>query len=280
MTSDVDLSVSSLFDVKGKVALVSGGGSGIGYMIASALVQNGAKVYIASRKEAQLRQAQDALNKKGPGRCEYIVADLGTKAGCDALCDSIKQQESKLHILVNNSGASWGATMDTVPEKEGWDRVMALNVKNIFYMTSNLTALLQKDATATNPGRVINVSSTGSKSAIVSGGNSVGKGVGVWSYSTSKAAVNSLTRTTATFLAPRFITVNAILPGFYPSKMTASAFKDTEEILRTKPMGRVGSPRDMAGLVLFLVSAGGAHITGALIETDGGARISEGLSKL
>ncbi|KAG9073705.1 hypothetical protein FRC06_011193, partial [Ceratobasidium sp. 370] len=110
-----DLSISSLFTVEGKIALVTGGGSGIGFMIASALVQNGAKVYIASRKEKQLQQARDVLNKQGPGRCEYIVADLGAKAGCDVLCDSLKQRESKLHILVNNSGANWAAPIDKFP---------------------------------------------------------------------------------------------------------------------------------------------------------------------
>ncbi|KAG9091666.1 hypothetical protein FRC06_000478 [Ceratobasidium sp. 370] len=143
---------------------------------------------------------------------------------------------------------------------------MALNVKSLFYVTSNLTDLLSKDATALDPGRVVNISSVGSMSALAEN---------VWSYSASKAAVNHLTSTVAVLLAPKFITVNAVLPGFYPSKATAYAYdRNAEELNKSHPMGRVGSPRDMAGLLLFLVSPSGAHVTGAHIETDGGARIS------
>ncbi|KAG8742607.1 hypothetical protein FRC10_001205 [Ceratobasidium sp. 414] len=257
----VDLTVASLFNVKDKIALVSGGGSGIGLMIAGALVQNGAKVYIASRKEKQLKES---------------------KAGCDALCDAFKKRESKLHILVNNSGATWGAPWENFPEKEGWDRVMALNVKSLFYMTSNLTEYLQKDATPLDPGRVVNISSVASKDTIANETGLSAKGQGLWSYNTSKAAVNHLTSTMAVTLAPKFITVNAICPGVYPSKMTAFGFSHAADALaQSHPMGRVGSPRDMAGLFLFLVSPGGAHITGAHIESDGGSRISgRGYSKL
>lgn len=280
--AQVDLSIASIFNVKDKIALVSGGGSGIGFMIASSLVQNGAKVYIASRKEKQLQEAQKALNEKGPGRCEYIVADLGSKAGCDALCDSFKKRELKLHILVNNSGATWGAPWDNFPEKEGWDRVMSLNVKSIFYMTSGLSDLLEKDATPTDPGRVVNISSVASRDTIAHDTGLASKGQGLWSYNTSKAAVNHLTSTMAVTLAPKFITVNAILPGVYPSKMTAFGFsKAADALAKSHPMGRVGAPTDMAGLFLFLVSPGGAHITGAHIESDGGSRISgRGYSKL
>ncbi|KAG8710685.1 hypothetical protein FRC09_020977 [Ceratobasidium sp. 395] len=250
-----NLTILSLFTVKDKVALVTGGGTGIGFMIADALVQNGAKVYIASRKEKQLQQVRELLNRRGPGRCEYIVADLGSKAGCDALCDSFKQRESKLHILMNNSGVTWAAPMDQFPEKQGWDRVMALNVKSVFYMTTNLAELLAKDATAPDPGRVVNISSVGSLSAHAET---------VWSYSASKAAVNHLTSTMAVSLAPKFIAVNAILPGFYPSRATAYVYdKHAAELNKSHPMGRVGSPRDMAGLFLFFVSPAGAHVTGA-----------------
>ncbi|CAE6395523.1 unnamed protein product [Rhizoctonia solani] len=202
----VDLSIGTLFGIKGKIALVTGGGSGIGFMIASALVQNGAKVYIASRKEKQLQEAQKALNEKGPGRCEYIVADLGSKAGCEALCGAFKARESKLHILVNNSGATWGAPWEDFPEKEGWDRVMALNVKSLFYMTSGLSELLQKDATALDPGRVVNISSVAGKDPIAHDTGLASKGQGLWSYNTSKAAVNHLTTTMAVTLAPKFVT--------------------------------------------------------------------------
>ncbi|PVG02194.1 putative NADPH-dependent beta-ketoacyl reductase [Serendipita vermifera] len=272
-----DLKVTTLFNVKGKIALVTGGGSGLGSMIAAALVQNGAKVYIASRKEKQLKEVSEALTKQGPGKCFYIVADISSKAGCDALADAFKAKENKLHILVNNSGATWGAKYNDVPEKEGWDRVMNLNVKSIFYMTSNLTDLLAKDATSTDPGRVINVSSVASISVSASDTHLAGEGHGLWSYHTSKAAVNHLTNTLANTLAKRCITVNAVLPGVFPSKMTAFGLKQAKEAFEmAQPMGRVGAPSDIGGLVLFLTSPASAHVTAANIVIDGGQLVSYG----
>ena len=157
------LQVPKLFDVKGRVALVTGGGSGLGEMMATALVQNGAKVYIASRKEPQLKkvslrvvgevsesktadtdtaldiddtQVAERLTKEGPGSCEYIIADLSSKKGCDALADELKKRTQVLHILVNNSGTTWGAPYDNFPE-QGWRRVLATNVEAIFYRERN-----------------------------------------------------------------------------------------------------------------------------------------------
>jgi len=273
-----DLSVDNLFDVRGKIAVVSGGGSGIGKMIASGLVANGAKVYIAARKEAQLQATADELNAAGPGTCEYIVANLSSKAGCDALCDAIKARESKIHILVNNSGATWGASWTDFPEKEGWDRILALNVKSIFYMTFGLSDLLSKDADARDPGRVINISSVAGVSAHAEGSSVAGSGMGLWSYNTSKAAVNHLTSQLAVSLANRFITVNAILPGLFPSKMTAFGFKQhgEDKMAAGQPMGRVGAPADMAGLALFLCAPASAHVTGAHILLDGGHTLVAG----
>jgi len=265
------LSVNNLFNVEGKIALVTGGGSGIGEMIATTLVQNGAKVYITSRKEKQLKEVSDALNKKGPGSCHYLISDLGSKAGCDALTDAFKAKESKLHILVNNSGATWGAPYDNFPEKEGWDRLMALNVKAIFYLTSNLTPLLEKDATKIDPGRVINMSSTASVHPLGEGSGLAAPGTGLWSYSASKAAVNHLSSTLATTLASRYITVNTICPGVFPSKMTSYAMRKHKKALEAKqPMGRLGDALDMGGTVLFLVSRASSHITDAKIMLDGG----------
>jgi len=272
-----DLTSSSLFDIKGKVAVVTGGGSGIGSMIAAAFVQNGAKVYIASRKEKQLKEVADALNKKGPGSCHYVVADLGSKDGCDRLASAIKEKETKVHILVNNSGVTWGAAYDDVPEKEGWDRVMALNVKSIFFLTAALTDLLAKDSTNADPGRVINISSTSGLDPRADDSPLAAKGSGLWSYHTSKAAVNHLSSQLAVTLAPRHINVNAILPGVFPSKMTAFALKKNSDLLYSfQPTGRPGTPRDMAGLALFLASPASAHVTGAHIVIDGGAFQSRG----
>ncbi|KAI0922805.1 hypothetical protein AcW1_002633 [Taiwanofungus camphoratus] len=271
-----DLRITSLFDVKGKVAVVTGGGSGIGTMIASAFVQNGAKVYIAARKEHQLKKVSDLLNKNGPGSCHYLVADLTTKSGCDQLATAIKSKESKVHILVNNSGTSWGAPYTNFPEREGWDRVMALNVKSIFYLTVALTDLLANGSSNIDPGRVINISSTFGLWPLASDPR-VSSGVnGTWSYNVSKAAVNHLTTQLASTLAPKLITVNAILPGLFPSKMTAFGLKNVGEdsMAATLPMGRLGKPRDMAGIALFLASPASAHITGAHIVIDGGDIIS------
>jgi len=271
---DHDLSVNNLFNVKSKIALVTGGGSGIGEMIATALVQNGAKVYIASRKEKQLKEVSEALNKKGPGSCHYLVADVGSKAGCNALAAAFKAKESKLHILVNNSGSSWGAPFDDFPEEEGWDRLMALNVKAIFYLTSNLASLLEMDATAFDPGRVINISSIASINLHAEGSGLAGPGKGLWSYSASKAAVNHLSSTLATTLARRHITVNTICPGIFPSKMTAFGIKEHKSKLEARqPMGRLGDAIDMGGTVLFLVSRAGSHVTDAKLVLDGGSLI-------
>lgn len=275
MAAANDLSIPSLFGVEGKIAVVTGGGSGIGTMIATALVQNGAKVYIASRKEKQLKEVTEALNKIRPDSCHYFVSDLTTKAGCDTLAAAIHLRESKIHILVNNSGVSWGAPYENVPEKEGWDRVMALNVKSIFYMTQALTDLLAKDATNTDPGRVINISSVASISTTALGAKTASPGHGLWSYGTSKAAANQLTTLLASTLAPKFITVNAILPGIFLSRMTNYAFKQhgEEEMASGAPMRRLGQPRDMAGVVLFLTSPAAAFVTGAHLVLDGGVTI-------
>ncbi|KAH9848523.1 NAD-P-binding protein [Lenzites betulinus] len=272
MAESLDFTVPGLFNVKGKVAVVTGGGSGIGTMIAAAYVQNGAKVYIASRKEKQLKEVAEALTKKGPGSCHYFVADISSKAGCDALANAIKERESKVHILVNNSGVTWGAPYDDFPEK-GWDKVIALNVKSIFYMTAALTPLLAKDATSFNPGCVINISSVAGFITTATESRLADKNDGLWSYGTSKAAVNHLTILLATTLAPKFITVNAILPGVFPSKMTAFGIKQfgEEGLADGSPFGRIGHPRDMAGVALFLASPAGAYVSGSHIVLDGAA---------
>jgi NAD(P)-dependent dehydrogenase (short-subunit alcohol dehydrogenase family) len=153
-----DLRVSTLFDFSSHVALVTGGATGLGEMAAQAFVQNGARVFIASRKESELKATTTRLNTLGPGTCSYIVADLKDKAGCLALCEEMKKQTDRLTVLVNNTGASWGDDYYNYPE-HAWDKLYALNVKNIFYMTVGMEPLLQKGANAHSPGRVINIAS-------------------------------------------------------------------------------------------------------------------------
>merc|ERR1711881_712896 len=149
-----DLKVGSLFSFKDHIVLVTGGATGLGEISASAFVANGARVIIASRKEKELQKTTDRINSNfggaSGGKCEYIVADLGNKAGCDALVAEVKKRTDRLTVLMNNSGMTWGAPYDDFPES-GWDRVMALNVKSIYYMTVGLQPLLQKGTSATMP---------------------------------------------------------------------------------------------------------------------------------
>jgi len=267
------LDIPSLYDVRGKVCVVTGGATGIGKMFAAAFVQNGAKVYIASRKAKPLQEAAHELNSWGPGSVVAIPADVSSRAGCQALCDEIKKRETKVHVLVNNSGVSWGASLLDFPEKEGWDNLMALNVKSLFYMTTGLLPLLQKDADNVNPGRVINISSVMGDMPSAESPLSP-PGSGTYSYSASKAAASHLTRVMAHSLAQKFVTVNAIAPGVFPSKMTAFGIsKHEDKLVSQQPTGRVGTSEDMGGLALFLASRASAHITGAVIPIDGGAAL-------
>ncbi|KAI8942156.1 hypothetical protein NX059_000245 [Plenodomus lindquistii] len=153
-----DLRVSNLFNFSNHVALVTGGATGLGEMAAQAFVQNGARVFIASRKESELSTTTARLNALGPGTCEYIIADLKDKAGCVKLCEEVKKRTDRLTVLVNNSGASWGDDYYNYPE-HAWDKLYALNVKSIFYMTVELEPLLLKGTTNENPSRVINIAS-------------------------------------------------------------------------------------------------------------------------
>ncbi|EKM76446.1 hypothetical protein AGABI1DRAFT_115784 [Agaricus bisporus var. burnettii JB137-S8] len=269
------LSTSSLFNVRGRIVLVTGGSSGIGKMIATGFAHNGADVYIASRKEKQLQEAVAEIKKVATGKVDYIVANVSSKAGCDALVREFRKRESNLHVLVNNSGITWGGPYEDFPEERGWDNVFNVNVKSVFYMTAGLTDLLAKDATNLDPGHVINISSTASVDPHCEGALSEA-GNGTWSYQPSKAAVNHLTSALALKLAPQFITVNAILPGVFPSRMTAWGIKTAgEEIFNaSQPTGRFGRPEDVVGLSLFLASPASAHVTGSHTILDGGSRFS------
>ena len=137
--------MTDIFSIHGKVALVTGGGSGIGWMIAEAYVRAGARVYIASRKKEELEARIAELAGEGEGSCSAIVADLSTEAGCNALGDEIESREGSLDILVNNAGANWGAPYEEFPES-AWDRVLNVNVKGVFQLTRRLTPLLEKAA--------------------------------------------------------------------------------------------------------------------------------------
>ncbi|KIW40341.1 hypothetical protein, variant 2 [Exophiala oligosperma] len=278
MTSTADLRVSSLFGFSNHVVLVTGGATGLGEMAAQAFVQNGAKVYIASRKESELKKTSDRINKLGPGTCEYIVADLKDKAGCDGLVKEMKKRTDRLTVLVNNTGVTWGAPYDDFPES-GWDKIMALNVKSIYYMTVGLHPLLLKGTSADMPSRVINIASmAGIMTSDVTAGDDGGlaaPGSGTFSYGPSKAAAIHLTKIQASKLAPLNVMVNCVCPGVFPSRMTNFGIqKYLDTLLERQPTGRVGKPSDFAGVILFLSSVGSAHMTGNVIELDGGSTLT------
>jgi NAD(P)-dependent dehydrogenase (short-subunit alcohol dehydrogenase family) len=217
-----DLKVSSLFTFKDHVVLVTGGATGLGEMAASAFVANGARVIIASRKEKELKKTSDHINatfgKGSGGKAEYIVADLGNKAGCDKLVEEVKKRTDRLTVLINNSGMSWGAPYDDFPES-GFDRVFALNVKSIYYTTVGLQSLLQKGTNNAMPSRVINISSVAGLSYrdVTSGeeGGLSAPGAGPFSYGPSKAATIHLSKFQASKLAPLNIMVYCICPSVY-----------------------------------------------------------------
>jgi len=250
--------VQQLFSVRGKVALVTGGSRGIGLMIATGLAAGGAKVYVAARKQAEVDAAVKELSAHG--EAVGVIADLATSAGTRALADEIAGREAKLHVLVNNAGANWGAPLADYPEA-GWDKVMALNVKAVFDLTRRLLPRLEAAAAPGDPARVINVGSIDGIQVPV---------LETYAYSSSKAAVHHLTRVLARKLAPK-VTVNAIAPGPFESKMMAETLRSFgDAIKKSCPLGRIGEPEDMAGIALYLSSRAGAYVTGAVIPVDGG----------
>lgn len=253
--------MKNLFSVEGKTVLVTGGSRGIGEMIATGFVENGAKVYIASRKQADCDEVAARLGEKGT--CIPIAADLSREAGVRALADAIIEREPALHVLVNNAGANWAAPYAEYPDS-GWDKVLALNVKSVFQLTRDLTPLLEKGVQPGDPARVINIGSIDGIHA---------PALETYAYSASKAAVHHLTRVLATRLAPQSITVNAVAPGPFQSKMMAATldnFKDA--IIAGCPLKRIGEPEDMAGVTIYLASRAGAYVTGVVIPVDGGIR--------
>jgi NAD(P)-dependent dehydrogenase (short-subunit alcohol dehydrogenase family) len=251
--------MKNLFDIEGKVALVTGGSGGIGLMIARGYVEAGAKVYIASRKRDVCEKVAAELSKVGT--CIAMPADISTEAGAVGLANEIAACEPRLHILVNNAGANWGAPYAEYPDS-AWDKVLALNVKAVFHLTRALTASLEKAASDADPARVINIGS-------IDGLQS--PNLETYAYSASKAAVHHLTRVLAKKLAPSKITVNAVAPGPFDSKMMAATLETFRDfIVGSCPLRRMGEPEDMAGVAIYLASRAGAYVTGAVIPVDGG----------
>ena len=249
-----------LFGVAGKVVLVTGGSRGIGLAIAEEFTKAGARVYISSRKADVCDSAAEELSQHG--EAFSLPGDLGTVEGCRALADGISRREGKLHVLINNAGALWAASLADYPES-GWDKVFDINVKGPFFLVQALTPLLKEAATPDDPARIINVGSI--------------DGLHVpshetYAYTSSKAALHHLSRHLAGHLAPFAITVNVIAPGMFRSKMMEVTVEREGEdaVLEAVPLKRFATPADMAGAAIYLASSAGSYITGVVLPVDGG----------
>jgi NAD(P)-dependent dehydrogenase (short-subunit alcohol dehydrogenase family) len=250
----------NLFSVEGKVVVITGGSRGIGEMIARGYVENGAKVYISSRKA----QACEALAQElfAFGTCIPLAFDLSTLEGIESLAAALAERESKLDVLINNAGAAWGAPIEEYPEN-GWDKVVDLNLKSPFFLTQKMLPLLRAAARADAPARVINIASVNGIQP---------PSLETYAYSASKAGCIMLTRHLAKRLAREHILVNAIAPGPFPSQMMAERIaRDGDAIRAANPLGRTGEPEDIAGVALFLGSRASAYTTGAVVPCDGGS---------
>jgi NAD(P)-dependent dehydrogenase (short-subunit alcohol dehydrogenase family) len=248
-----------LFDLTGKVAVVTGGTRGIGLMMARGLSQAGASVYVSSRKAEAGEAAVAELSAYG--RAVSVPANLATEEECARLAAEVGRSEERIHVLVNNAGATWGAALAEFPAS-AWDKVLDLNLKAPFFLTRVFLPLLEAAGTADDPARVINVGSIDALRV---------PELHTYSYAASKAGLHQLTRVLARELGPRHITVNAVAPGPFESKMMAATLAEHgEQIAASSPLGRIGRPDDMAGVAVFLSGRGAAYVTGAVIPVDGG----------
>ena len=253
------MGIEHLFSLQGKVALVTGDSRGIGFMIARGFLDAGARVYISARKERACEKAAAELS--GFGDCTAIPADVSSVEGADHLLEEVRGREPELHVLVNNAGTSWGASLDEYPDF-AWAKVWDVNVKGIFHLTRGFLPELKAAAAPDDPARVINIGSI--------------DGLRVptfenYAYAASKAGVHMLTRQLAHRLRADNITVNAIAPGLFHSRMTDFFLKDNAEAASSFiPLGRIGRDDDMAGAAIYLASRAGSYLTGAVIPVDGG----------
>ncbi|MEH2511126.1 NAD(P)-dependent dehydrogenase (short-subunit alcohol dehydrogenase family) [Nitrobacteraceae bacterium AZCC 1564] len=251
----------NLFSLKGRVAVVTGGSRGIGKMIASGFLAYGvSRVYITARKAGPCEATAKELTEKYDGECIALPIDISTVAGCQMLADEIIKREPKLDILVNNAGAAWGAAFDEFPEN-GWDKVMNLNVKSLFFLTKALAKPLRAAGSHERPAKVINIASI--------------DGIFVnpletYSYQASKAAVIHLTRRMAAKLIKDNVVVTAIAPGAFQSDMNTAARDHADILAKRIPAQRIGSDEDMAGVSIYLASRAGDYVVGNTIAVDGG----------
>lgn len=263
-----DHTIQQLFSLEAKTALVTGGTSGIGLALAKGLLQNDVRVVIASRRQ---EKCDMALKELAPyGECTAVCADITRAADRARLLEATAESLGSLSILINNAGANWGASLQDYPD-DGFAKVMNTNVNAVFSLTRDAIPLLELAATPEDPARIINIGSMdGLQVPIV-------QRVPTFAYSASKAALHHLTRTLAVDLAPRFITVNAVAPGFFASRMTDFVFEHyLTDIEDECPLKRVGKLEELVGVVIYLASRAGAYTNGTVIPVDGGTSISKG----
>mmetsp|Transcript_119692 Transcript_119692/g.211564 ORF Transcript_119692/g.211564 Transcript_119692/m.211564 type:complete len:280 (-) Transcript_119692:129-968(-) len=275
------MDIANLFSVAGKNVLVTGGGRGIGEMIAEGLVANGATVIVSSRDLKQCEVTASRLNAMGKGHCVAIASDLGKIEGIEALVADVKSVTGgKLHGLINNSGKAWAQPIEQFDVTKGFDQIMFLNVTSPFMLTKLCLPLLEAAAEPGHHSSVVNIASI---DAMRTPRNPT------FSYSSSKSALIALTKHLALHLSPKNITFNAIAPGPFFTKMLAGNYPPAlkhwnepnhPEVLKFKqaiggqvPSGRMGEKEDAAGTVVFLMSPAGSYVNGALINLDGGMHI-------
>jgi NAD(P)-dependent dehydrogenase (short-subunit alcohol dehydrogenase family) len=263
-----DFSLSRLFSVAGKTALVTGGSSGLGLIMAQGLLQNGARVIIASRSQ---EKCDAALAELSPfGDVVGLAADVTVPEQRAKLLEQVQDRFASLSLLVNNAGANWGANLEDYPD-DGFAKVVNTNLNAVFSLTRDCVDLLAKAGSADDPARVINIGSMdGIHVPIV-------QRVPTFAYSASKAALHHLTKALAVDLAAKNITVNAVAPGFFASRMTDYVFEHyLEDIEDDCPLHRVGQPEEIVGILLYLASKAGAYTNGTVIPVDGGTSVSKG----
>lgn len=254
--------ISTLFSLAGKVALITGGSRGIGKMLLQGYLAAGCeRVYITARKDWQLAETVAECDLTWPGKVIGLPGDLGQMDEIKRLAEELAARETRLDILVNNAGTAWGADFEAFPEA-GWDKVMNLNVKSLFFLTQQLHPLLMAAGRADRPAKVINIASID------------GMQPGPWEtypYQASKAAVIHLTRRLAARLIKDNIVVSGIAPGAFPSEMNKAATRNPEGRAQAIPSGRIGTPEDIAGGAIYLASRAGDYVVGTTIPIDGGA---------
>lgn len=255
------ISVRQLFELNGRTALITGGSRGLGLQIAEALGEMGARVVIAARKAEEIEQATSHLQDNGID-AQGFVADLQDEAAIQNLAQETMQSLGKIDILVNNAGATWGAASAEHP-LHAWDKVMNLNVRAVFLMSQQVARL---SMIPNRHGRIINIASIAGLKGNPPGAQPTP------AYNTSKAAVINMTRALASEWGPHGITVNAIAPGMFPSKMTLGTIEKAGvgTITALTPLGRMGDDGDLKGVAVLFASEAGKHISGQTLAVDGG----------